>query len=175
MANLRQGRDSSLVNDGSAYVFNIIIAGLLVVSYMIVSQASSSFTNSTIVVFLAFLALYLGWSSWTLEANYRKARSMNIPLIRLPIDPTNVLWLIIQPHFWGMLDRLPINYGAFGSYGRRGWFFPDKASSHLRWGPIFALVTPKDIYVYVCEPEAVHEIFTRREDFLRPSKMYSKC
>ena len=33
---------------------------------------------------------------------------------------------------------------------------------------------PLDIYVYVAEPEAIHDIFVRRGDILRPSKMYSK-
>ena len=110
-----------------------------------------------------------------MELNHRRARRMSIPLIRLPVDPMNILWILLEPHFWRLLDTLPFNFAntTFGRYSRRGWFFADKASSHLRYGPIFALVTPMYIYIYVADPEAVHEIFTRREDFLRPSRMYS--
>ena len=125
---------------------------------------------------LALLTLYMGWSVAALELNRRRAGSLNIPLIHLPVDPMNILWIIVEPHLWRILDHLPINWRktTFGRYSRRGWFFADKAESHLRYGPIWALVTPRDVYVYVADPEAVHEIFTRREDFLRPSKMYSK-
>ena len=129
-----------------------------------------------LLVILALLTIHVGWSFAALELNHHRARAMNIPLIRLPIDPMNIFWIILEPHLWRVLDNLPVDWRktTFGRYSRRGWFFTDKAQSHLHYGPIFALVTPKDIYVYVADPEAVHEIFTRREDFLRPSKMYSK-
>ncbi len=91
---------------------------------------------------------------------------MGIPLVRLPVDPLNLPCL---------LDRLPFDWGTFGRYSRRGWHFHDKAESHLHYGPVWALVTPRDIYVYVADPDAIHDIFLRRADFLRPSKMYSKC
>ena len=117
---------------------------------------------------------YLVWSITAMEINYKRASPMRIPLVRLPIDPLNVVWIIVEPTLWRFLDRLPINWGVFGRYSRRGWHFYDKAESHLRYGPIWALVTPCDIYVYVADPNAIHDIFIRREDFLRPSKMYSK-
>jgi hypothetical protein len=125
------------------------------------------------LLILSSLIGYLLWSLTALELNYRRARSMSIPLVRLPVDPMNIVWILIESHLWRLLDKLPVNWGTFGRYSRRGWFFPDKAQSHLRYGPIWALVTPRDIYVYVADPEAVHDIFTRREDFLRPAKMYS--
>ena len=109
-----------------------------------------------------------------MEINYRRASSMGIPLIRLPVDPMNIAWLILEPPLWRLLDRFPIEWGTFGRYSRRGWHFHDKAKSHLQYGPVWALVTPCDIYVYVADPEAIHDVFARRGDFLRPSKMYSK-
>lgn len=109
-----------------------------------------------------------------MEINYQRASSMGIPLVRLPVDPMNIVWLILEPYLWRLLNRFPFDWGTFGHYSRRGWHFKDKATSHLKYGPIWALVTPCDIYVYVAEPEAIHDIFVRRGDFLRPSKMYSK-
>ena len=119
--------------------------------------------------------IYAAWSAISMELNHRRAQRMSIPLIRLPVDPTNIFWILLEPYLWRLLDILPIHWGntPFGHYSRRGWFFADKASSHVRYGPVFALATPRDIYVYVADPEAVHEIFMRREDFLRPSRMYS--
>lgn len=117
---------------------------------------------------------YLIWSLIAMEINYRRALSMGIPLVRVPVDPLNIPWLLLEPKLWRFLDRLPIAWGTFGRYSRRGWHFHDKAESHLHYGPIWALVTPRDIYVYVADPEAIPDIFTRRANFLRPSKMYSK-
>lgn len=124
-------------------------------------------------ILLGLGVAYLAWSLVAMEFNYRRASSMGIPLVRLPIDPLNIPWLILEPPLWRLLDRLPFSWGNFRRYSRRGWHFHDKAESHLHYGPIWALVTPRDIYVYVADPDAIHDIFLRRGDFLRPSKMYS--
>lgn len=121
------------------------------------------------------VALYMGYSLVCLELNYRRALSMGIPLVRLPIDPLNVPFQVIEPHLFKLLDLLPPNaLPVFVRYMRRGWFFPDKADSYLRYGPIFAFVTPRGIHIQVCDSEAIHDIFTRRLDFVRPSENYSK-
>lgn len=122
---------------------------------------------------LALACAYLVWSLAAMEVNYRRASSMGIPLIRLPVDPLNLPWLVIEGPLWRILDTLPLDWGTFRRYSRRGWHFYDKAESHLRYGPVFALVTPRDVYVYVADPSAISDIFQRRADFQRPSKMYS--
>ncbi|GLA27272.1 cytochrome P450 [Aspergillus phoenicis ATCC 13157] len=124
---------------------------------------------------LGLLALaYLAWSMVTMEINYRRASSMGIPLVRLYIDPQNVLWMVFEPIIWPWLNKLPINWRnySFGRYSRRGWYFADRGESHKRYGPMWALVTPRDIYINVADPNAIHDIFQRRTDFIRPSQMY---
>ena len=86
---------------------------------------------------------------------------MGIPLIRLPIDPKNVLWMILEPSIWRLLDCLPFDWGNFRRYSRRGRHFHDKAKSHLEYGTVWALVTLWDIYVHVADPVAIAEIFRR--------------
>ncbi|KAE8413511.1 cytochrome P450 [Aspergillus pseudocaelatus] len=126
------------------------------------------------LLLLATLVLaYVAWSLVALELNYRRACAMRIPLVRLWIDPQNLLWVIIEPHLWPWLDRLPINWGNFGRYSRRGWYFSDRGESHRRYGPIWALVTPKEIYINVADSEAIHDIFQRRTDFIRPVEQYT--
>lgn len=39
---------------------------------------------------------YFGWSVICLELNVRKARSLNIPVVRLPIDPVNFFWIFLS-------------------------------------------------------------------------------
>ncbi|KAK3176181.1 hypothetical protein OEA41_007504 [Lepraria neglecta] len=108
-----------------------------------------------------------------MEINYQRASSMGIPLVRIPVDPINIAWILLEPTLWRLLDYLRIDWGTFGRYSRRGWHFHDKAKSHLKYGPAWALVSPRDIYVYVADPDAIHDIFIRRGDFQRPSKMYT--
>ncbi|KAH7408317.1 cytochrome P450 [Phaeosphaeria sp. MPI-PUGE-AT-0046c] len=121
------------------------------------------------------LVLYITWSLVCLEINYQRAVSMGIPLVRLPIDPLNIFFQVFESHAWKVIDQLPVAslLPTWTHYARRGWYFKDKATSHIRYGPIWALVTPRDIHILICEPQAVHEVFARRNDFIRPIKMYS--
>ncbi|RYP60463.1 hypothetical protein DL771_010512 [Monosporascus sp. 5C6A] len=126
-------------------------------------------------LFLGSVLAYLLWNIICLEINARKARGLKVPFVRLPIDSNNVPWTIVQPHVWNILDRLPIkwsSYPDFVRYSRRGWHFADKSETHIRLGPVWALVTPVAIYLHFADPEAIHEIFTRRTDFVRPIKEY---
>lgn len=126
---------------------------------------------------IAAVAAYIGWCMVCLELNYRRASSMRIPLIRVPVDYLNIPFQVIEPHMFNIIDLLPApivnSLPTFVPYMRRGWFFYEKASSHVRYGPAFALVTPRSIWMQVSDSEAVHEIFTRRSDFLRPQENYS--
>jgi hypothetical protein len=123
---------------------------------------------------LAILFLYIGWCFICLELNHRDASSMRIPLVRIPIDPLNVFFMILEPHLFKLIDVLPQSLiPHFVRYMRRGWFFLDKSDSHLRFGPIWACVTPRGIHIQVCDSEAIHDIFDRRYDFIRPVENYS--
>lgn len=123
----------------------------------------------------AAAALYMGWCFICLERNIKRASSMQTPLVRLPIDPLNLLWQVFGTHVFKIVDLLPpILLPRFVRYMRRGWFFGDKADSHLRYGPVWALVSPGGIHIQLCDAEAIQDIFDRRYDFIRPSEMYSK-
>ncbi|KAJ6032488.1 cytochrome P450 [Penicillium herquei] len=114
---------------------------------------------------------YLAWSLVVMESNHRRASSMGIPLVRLPVDPQNILWMIIEPHLWPVLDRLPIDWGTF-KFSRRGWYFTDKGESHRVYGPIFGVVTPLGIFIHIADSEAINDMFQRRADFIRPVENY---
>ncbi|KAF1949760.1 cytochrome P450 monooxygenase [Byssothecium circinans] len=122
-----------------------------------------------------FAAAYLVWSLICLETNYRRAKSMGIPLIRLPIDPLNILFQVFESQVWGILDRLPVKaiLPQWTTYARRGWFFEDKADTALRLGKIWGLVTPVGILVQLTDPEAIDDVLSRRMDFQRPTEPYT--
>lgn len=125
---------------------------------------------------LAGLALaYFGWSMVCLERNVRRARSLGIPVVRLPIDPVNFLWIFLQGYVWRVLDCIPIAWSSYPDFIRfsyRGWHFREKSSPAVRFGPVWALVTPVSFYLQITDPDAINELFLRRSDFIRPVKNY---
>ncbi|KAK8078603.1 cytochrome P450 [Apiospora saccharicola] len=133
---------------------------------------------------VALVLSYIGWTLICLEANVRKARRLGVPVQRLPVDVHNLLWIIIQPHIWKVLDSLPIPWASYPTcirYARRGWYVPAKAEAHVRMGPVWALVTPVMIDVHVADPDAILDMVTRRGDFQRPHanfkllELYGPC
>jgi hypothetical protein len=91
---------------------------------------------------LVVVAAHVGWSLVCLEINYRRALPIGIPLLRMPVDPLNIPFQVIEPHISKVIDRLPSVARRLlpnsVPYLRRGWFFIDKAKSHVRYGPVFA-------------------------------------
>lgn len=74
--------------------------------------------------------------------------------------------------FW---RKLPfIGNGNFTRYCWRGWEVGDKCRSHLEMGPVWMHVSPGRNEVYVCDPDALLEIFRRRTDFPRPLELFGK-
>jgi hypothetical protein len=124
---------------------------------------------------IAAAGLYMGWSFICLELNYKRASTMHVPLVRVPVDPMNILWQVFGTHVFKLLDLVPSFFlPRFVRYMRRGWFFLDKADSHLRYGPVWAVVSPGGIHMQICDSEAIHDMFDRRHDFIRPSENYSE-
>lgn len=120
---------------------------------------------------------YFGWSVICLELNVRKARALDIPVVRVPIDPVNFLWVFLQAHVWRVLDCLPIAWSSYPEFIRftyRGWHFREKSKLAIRFGPVWALVTPVTFYLQFADADAINELFTRRSEFIRPVKNYSE-
>ncbi|KAJ5280848.1 cytochrome P450 [Penicillium angulare] len=106
-----------------------------------------------------------------MELNYRRAIAMGIPAIRQCFDGSNLLWQIAESPVWTFLDKLGVELGSF-RYSRRGWYFYDQAQTHIRLGPVWALVSPRGICLYIADAEIASEIFERRADFIRPFEAY---
>lgn len=125
---------------------------------------------------LGFALTYALWSIVCLEVNVRKARTFNVPIVRLPIDANNVIWILLQPHVWRILGCLPFAWSSYPRavrYSRRGWYFYERAEAHVQLGPVWALVTPLAINLHFADPDTIRDIMTRRGDFQRPTKELS--
>ena len=87
-----------------------------------------------ILLILVTLSIsYLVWCLVSLWLNTRYARSMKIPLVILPIDHLNVLWMIFEPVVFYAIGPL-LGDSSFARYGRRGWHYTDKNRAHLEMG-----------------------------------------
>jgi hypothetical protein len=127
----------------------------------------------TILLLLGSLMAWVAYSYFCLKQNISRARVMNVPIVVVPVSPMNLLWIVLQPAVFSLLDRLPVGLGAFGRYARRDFHFLDKASTHRELGEVFALVTPCEIFLHICDPNGIIDILQRGRDFVRPIQLYS--
>ena len=122
-----------------------------------------------VAILVVWLLYYLG----CLFSNYRKIRHLGVPFRIIPISPENPIWMIVDKKiFIPFFERLPFGTGSFTRYNWRGWEFKDKASSHLDMGDAFFIVTPGRNWFYLCNPEALADVFQRRIDFPRPLEIF---
>ncbi|TVY16613.1 Cytochrome P450 [Lachnellula arida] len=125
---------------------------------------------------LAITALgYCFWGLVCLESNVRKARNLKVPIVRIPIDPNSIIWVIIQPWVWKLLEFLPISWSAFPNFIRfshRNWHFLEKSNPTQQFGPVWALVSPGGVHLHFSDPDAIQEILSRWRDFVRPIEKY---
>ncbi|KAI4287669.1 MAG: hypothetical protein L6R35_003075 [Caloplaca aegaea] len=105
---------------------------------------------------------------YRLLVNYDAARKTGLPIIVLPVDCGNPLWLIVDRKIAQWIRRIPIGSGTFTRFNWRGWEIWDRYKAHQQLGDGILFVTPGKNYLQLCDAEAVSEIFQRRADFLRP-------
>ena len=130
----------------------------------------SAFLLTPVALFLS-LALYLLYG---LSVNYTAARKTGLPLIVLPFDCGNPLWLIIDRKVAQLVRRIPFGPGTFTRFNWRGWEIWDRYRAHQQLGDAIFFVTPGKNYLQLCDAEAVSEIFQRRGDFPRPPESTGK-
>lgn len=126
--------------------------------------------NPVLLLLLLLPILFALHNLYCLLLNYRVASKIGIPVVLLLVSPENPIWMLVSGLVLGAI-RLLFGENSVTRYGRLGWEFYDKYRIHLRFGDSIVLVTPGKNWVYICNAEAVTEIFQRRNDFYRPSEM----
>ncbi|KAL2038881.1 hypothetical protein N7G274_008403 [Stereocaulon virgatum] len=128
------------------------------------------------IVLLGCLSSVVGWvlySWYCLFTNYLTACRIGVPLVIIPVSHENPLWMIVDKKiFIPLFERLPFGSGTFTRYNWRGWEFQDKNKSHLEKGDIFVVVTPGRNWLYLCNAEALLDVFQRRAEFPRPLELF---
>lgn len=155
-------------------------SSLLSLSYLL-SAAYPSHTHITVSIVLISTvmvihilttlllppAAWLLYTVWCIVFNYRIARRVGVPIVVIPISPENLLWIIVGKYLLPYFERLPFGNGTFTRFCRYGWQISDNGRAHRELGDAFITVTPGKNWLYVCNPEAVLDIFQRGSDFPR--------
>ncbi|KAL8845792.1 MAG: hypothetical protein Q9221_009069 [Calogaya cf. arnoldii] len=124
--------------------------------------------SSLLLVPLSLFVVLVLYFLYGLLVNYNAARKTGLPLIILPFDCGNPLWLIIDRKIAQFIRRLPFGSGTFTRFNWRGWEIWDRYRAHQQLGDAIFFVTPGKNYLQLCDAQAVSEIFQRRGDFPRP-------
>lgn len=130
-----------------------------------------------ITLLLLSIPAYFTWTLVHLEINVRKARSLDLPVVRIPFDPNSYTWMIVQPLFWRILDFLCIPTDScpdFVRFAHRNWQFLEKSRPTEQFGSSWALVNPAGIHLHFSDPETIEQIYSRWREFSRPIHKYRK-
>jgi hypothetical protein len=121
-----------------------------------------------ITVLLGLSAAYLLSSVYSLYRNYRIALASGVPVIVCPVNPDNIIWIVIkvplQPTLQKILpaflyDRIKISIF--------GWEFRDNFELHSRVGNTFSLATPGGVEFWIADPEVSQVVLAKRKDFVQ--------
>lgn len=101
---------------------------------------------ATSLAVLALLALLLGvfYILYGLKINYDDACKTGLPIIVLPFDSANPLWMIIDRKVTQqqLVRRIPFCSGNFTRFNWRGWEIRDRYRAHQQLGDALLFVTP---------------------------------
>jgi hypothetical protein len=126
-------------------------------------------------VLLALIVPLLGWVlyiTYCLAVNYAQARKTGLPLVVLPIDCGNPLWMSIDTRVLPFFFRsLPFSFTNCTRFSWRGWEIEGRYRAHQELGDAFIFVTPGKNWLQLCNAEAVADIFARKAELTRPTEM----
>lgn len=111
--------------------------------------------------------------AFCLYRNYLAARKIGVPIRITPIDHVNPLWLVVDRRVLSALKRLPgwLGNNSFTRYNYRGWEVPDRYFSHHELGGAYILVSSRNVWLYLSDPDAVTDITRRSKEFDRETSV----
>lgn len=133
--------------------------------------------SSTMAVILSVACLLVVWcsyNSYCLLLNYRRASSLSVPIVVVPISPDNPFWIALQTSLSSLFRHVPFGSFSFIRYCRLGWEFHDRYKTHQRLGDTWILVTPNRNWFHTSQADAAYDILSRSREFTRPVWMMSK-
>lgn len=111
--------------------------------------------------------------AFCLYRNYLAARKIGVPIRIIPIDHVNPLWLVVDRRVLSALKQLPgwLGNNSFTRYNYRGWEVPDRYFSHRELGDAYVLVSSRNVWLYLSDPDAVTDLARRSKEFDRETSV----
>ena len=106
--------------------------------------------------------------------NTRLAKKSRLPLVFSPVDAVNPVWILTQSLLLPLIRKLPWSLGSWTRYNQRGWLFRDKYRMHAELGDAWMHVTPLNKTVYIADATACQQVYTRKDDFVKPTHMFRR-
>lgn len=129
------------------------------------------FTISYIVPFAAPV-LWLLKSIYSFSLNRRSAERTGLPFVSSPFNPVNPLWMLSQKFLIPFSSYLAFGIGGFTRYNWLGWCYLDKYRLRSELGDAFMHVNPIMTQLFLANPDAIENGFSRRRDFQKAVHMY---
>jgi len=108
----------------------------------------------------------------TYQSNKKVARDLGLPYVTSFVEPWHPLWIASQRRLSPILQKLPFGWGSFVRYTTWGWQIRDRYDLHRELGVAFFHVSPFGNELFLADPTAIDEVFSRRKDFLKPVKRW---
>ncbi|KAK0747379.1 cytochrome P450 [Apiosordaria backusii] len=121
------------------------------------------------------IILFLTHTYLSLLRNYINALKIGVPVRAIPIDQINPFWMIMDKKVLAFLKRyLPFLRGtSFARFNWRGFEIAERYRPHHELGDVYMVSTTGRNWLYLGDPDLVTEIYKRRNDFPRCSKLTS--
>ncbi|SPO01746.1 related to cytochrome P450 3A7 [Cephalotrichum gorgonifer] len=124
------------------------------------------------------ISLFLSLSYFCLNVvylglNYRKAKTVGLPILVTPVDPSNVPWILCSSWLEPLLRKcLPFGLGHFVDYNTRDWNYDKIFALQERIGDTFIIVSPRQMRVFTANAKAADDLCRRRKDFPKAVGLY---
>ena len=120
------------------------------------------------VVFVALLSFLIHRYARSL-LNYRAACKIGLPIVILPTNWQDPLWILIEKKF-AILQYLPF-LGSWYQYSFLGWNLKDRYAAHERLGRTFIHVTPNRNEIWLSESTNIYKVIGKYKKWFRPKDL----
>jgi hypothetical protein len=102
-----------------------------------------------------------------LSRNYYLARRTGLPILVCPVNPGNLVWMVLSAKFQPALARyLPSIVYDHIEVAINGWQFRARYTVNAKLGPTFMLVTPARNELCTTDPDMAHAVLSRPRHFV---------
>lgn len=108
---------------------------------------------------------------------YLAAKASGLPYVLTPALETEIWGYLLTPILRKRYHDHLLKGQGWPEWCRfiiKDWGWEDKRRAHDQYGDVFLVVSPEGIICYSADADLNHEVFSRRNEFLKPRDKYSE-